>query len=126
MYQKIEFLPNSHCDRSALIVQFGVILNDLPTIRINAIGFALNIAYICFFYNYTNTPKEKTQVFVQLGYGFAFVVAVIAYCAIENPVVLTFRYGMLLTAILFYLVGSPLLDIVSTTDRSMQVTVQTK
>lgn len=50
---------------------------------------------------------------VQLGYTLAFVIAVIAYCAIENPVVLTFRYGLLLTAILFYLVGAPLLDIVS-------------
>lgn len=97
-----------------MIVQFGIILNDLPTIRINAIGVALNIAYICFFYNYTNSVKEKTQVWVQLGYTLAFVVAVIAYCALENPVVLTFRYGLLVTAILFYLVGSPLLDIVST------------
>lgn len=98
---------------SSMVVQFGVILNDLPTIRVNTIGLALNIAYICFFYNYTNTEKEKTQLWAQLGYTFTFVIAVIIYCALENPLVLTFRYGMLLTAIIFYLVGSPLLDIVS-------------
>lgn len=96
-----------------MVLQFGVILNDLATIRINAIGFALNIAYICFFYNFTNGTKEKTHIWTQLGFAFAFVIAVIAYCALENPVVLPFRFGLLLTSIVFYLVGSPLLDLVS-------------
>lgn len=96
-----------------MAVLFSVILNDLAAIRVNVIGLALNIAYICFFYNYTNDVKAKTQLWAQLGYTFAFVIAAIAYCALENPAVLTFRFGLLLTAIIFYLVGSPLLDIVS-------------
>lgn len=97
-----------------MAVQLGAILDDLPTIRVNSLGVALNIAYICFFYNYTNATKEKTGVWVTLGYGGAFLIAVIGYCAYEDPKVLPFRYGILFSVILFVLVGLPLLDIVRT------------
>lgn len=96
-----------------MVTRFGMILNDLPTVRVNAIGVALHIAYVCFYYNYTTGAKEKTQVWAQTGYSGAFLAAVIAYTYYEDPKVLPFRYGILLTAILFYLVGSPLLGLVS-------------
>lgn len=97
-----------------MAVQLGAILGDLPTIRVNSLGVALNIAYICFFYNYTNATKEKTGVWVTLGYGGAFLAAVVGYCAYEDPKELPFRYGILFSVILFVLVGMPLLDIVRT------------
>lgn len=79
---------------------------------VNSLGTAINITYICFYYMYTNEAKEKTLVWAQLGYAGAFVMAVIAYTHIEDPKVLLFRYGILLTLVLFYFIGSPLLGLV--------------
>lgn len=95
-----------------MVTRFGVILNDTPTVQVNIIGTALNIGYICFFYCYTNNVKDKTLAFTQMGYAGAFLAAIFAYTFVENPEVLPFRYGLLLTAVLFYFVGSPLLSLV--------------
>lgn len=96
-----------------MVTRFGILLNDTPTITVNLFGVAINIAYICFFYVYTNNVKDKTVVWAQLGYAGAFIAAVLAYTYVENPKDLPFRYGLLLTAVLFYFIGSPLLGLVS-------------
>lgn len=90
-----------------------MIINDLPTVRINAIGVAIHIAYICFFYSYTNNVKHKTQVWAQLGYGGAFLLALLAYAEYEDPKLLPFRFWVIITGFLFVLVGTPLLSLVS-------------
>lgn len=100
--------------RTTLIARFGVAINDLPTVRINAIGVAIHIAYICFFYLYTNSVKEKTQVWAQLGYGGALLLGLLAYAEFENPKLLPFRLWIIVTVFLIVLVGSPLLSLVST------------
>lgn len=90
-------------------------MNDTPTITVNLFGIAINVAYLWFFFAYTNDSKDKTVVLTQIGYAGAFLAAVIAYSYIENPEVLPFRYGLILTAVLFYFIGSPLLGIVCKT-----------
>lgn len=89
-----------------------MILNDATTVKVNFVGLMLNVAYVCFFYAYTNNVKDKTLVWAQMGYTGAFLAAVYAYTVVENPKDLPFRYGLLLTAVLFYFVGSPLLGLV--------------
>lgn len=96
---------------SAMVLRFGAILNDTPTIQVNLIGTALNVGYVCFFLHYTNNAKDKSLAWTQISYAGAFVAAVFAYTYVENPEVLPFRYGLLLTAVLFYFVGSPLLQL---------------
>lgn len=95
-----------------MVTRFGAILNDGPTIQVNLIGTAINIAYICFYFCYTNNVKDKTLAWAQIGYGGAFLAAVFAYTYVENPKVLPFRYGLILTAVLFYFIGTPLLGLV--------------
>lgn len=98
--------------RSALMVRFGLLINDTPTINVSFVGLALNIGYVCFFFCYTNTVKDKTLAWAQIGYGGAFTAAVLAYSFVENPKDLPFRFGIILTVTLFYFVGSPLLGLV--------------
>lgn len=98
--------------RTGLVTRFGVILNDETTIKVNLFGVMLNIAYICFFYIYTNNVKDKTLVWAQMGYAGAFLAAIYAYTVVENPENLPFRFGIILTAVVFYFVGSPLLGLV--------------
>lgn len=90
-----------------------MILNDETTVKVNFFGLMLNIAYVCFFYVFTNNVKDKTLVWAQTGYAGAFLAAVFAYTVMENPINLPFRFGLILTAVLFYFVGSPLLGLVS-------------
>lgn len=96
------------------MARFGVILNDTPTVQVSLIGTALNIGYVCFFFWYTNNVKDKTLAWAQMGYAGAFVAAVFAYSYVEDPKELPFRFGLILTAVLFYFVGSPLLGLVRT------------
>lgn len=96
-----------------MITRFGMILNDLPTVRTNLIGVILNILYLSFFYTYTTNAKDKTYAWAQLGFGGAFLVGVFAYAEVEQKDVLIPRFGWLVTAILFLLVGSPFLSLVS-------------
>jgi len=96
---------------TALITRFGMILNDLPTVRINAIGVVLHIVYICFFYSRTKGVKEKTEVWAQLGYGGALLLGIFAYAEYEDKTVLPYRFGIILTVFLVVLVGSPLLSL---------------
>lgn len=91
---------------------FGVLINDNTMLLVNAFGVAINITYVCFYYVYTNEMKEKTLVWAQLGYAGAFIAAITAYTFIEHPDVLLFRFGILVTVVVFYFVGSPLLGLV--------------
>lgn len=90
-----------------------MLLNDLPTVRTNVIGVILNILYLCFFYTYTTNAKDKTYVWAQVGFGGAFLAGVFAYAQVEQKDILIPRFGLLVTVILFLLVGSPFLSLVS-------------
>lgn len=64
---------------------------------------------MCF---YLYTPNNnKTAVWGQIGIGGALSAAVLAYSSFENPKLLEFRLGMLLTVCLFGLVASPYLSL---------------
>ncbi|XP_031632133.1 sugar transporter SWEET1-like [Contarinia nasturtii] len=96
---------------SVLVLRFGAILNDTTTVHVNLIGTALNLSYVCYYFWYTNNIKDKTLAWAQIGYASAFVAAVFAYTYVENQKDLPFRYGLILTAVLFYFVGSPMLHL---------------
>lgn len=97
---------------TALITRFGMILNDLPTVRTNLVGVILNVLYLCFFYSYTTNAKDKTYVWTQLGFGGAFLAGIFAYAEMEDKSELVPRFGWIVTAVLFLLVGSPFLALV--------------
>lgn len=79
-------------------------------IRVNFLGLAASIFYICVFYFYTPN-KNKTAVWGQIGISGALSAAVLAYSQYEDPKLLEFRLGMLLTVCLFGLIASPYLSL---------------
>lgn len=95
-----------------MVLRFGMILNDTPTIQVSLIGTLLNIVYISFYIYYTTNVKDKSLARTQMGYAGAFLAALFSYTFVENPKVLPFRYGMILTVVLFFFVGLPLLKLV--------------
>lgn len=93
-----------------LFVKYGSLIRDDAMFKVNLFGFALNIAYLCLFYVYT-PADNKTKVWAQIGLGGIFGIGLVAYTEYEDPKLVEFRFGLILTAILVVLVGSPLLDL---------------
>ncbi|XP_058064945.1 sugar transporter SWEET1-like [Anopheles bellator] len=93
-----------------LNVQFGQMLRDDGMIRVNFIGLVLHIGYVCAFYLYTDGPR-KGAVWGRIGLAGALTVGVLSYVQYEDPKVVEFRFGMILTALLWTLVGMPLLGL---------------
>jgi hypothetical protein len=56
---------------------------------------------------------QQRDVQKQVFYATAFVAGLIAYAFWENPVLVEFRYGVIITALLMLLIGSPLHSLVS-------------
>ncbi|XP_055531007.1 sugar transporter SWEET1 [Wyeomyia smithii] len=94
-----------------LNIQFGQMLQDDAMIKVNFIGLALNVVYVCAFYMYTAPGYGKAKVWGQTGAAGAVAVGIIAYVQYEDPKVVEFRFGLILTAVLLLLVGMPLLGL---------------
>ncbi|XP_041772669.1 sugar transporter SWEET1-like [Anopheles merus] len=93
-----------------LNIQFGQMLRDDGMIRVNFIGLALNLLYVCGFYLYTEGPA-KTAVWGQIGLAGALTAGVLSYVQYEDPQLVEFRFGLILTGLLWTLVGMPLLGL---------------
>ena len=81
-------------------------------LRVNAFGLALNIVYMLVYYHYTPNGN-KTTVWAQIGLSGAISAAVIGYAQYEHPDLIEFRFGIIMTVLLFALVSSPFLSLVS-------------
>lgn len=92
-------------------IPFGFQINDDMTIKVNFIGFALGILYCLVYYHYTPNAG-KSKVWGQFGIGGAMTTAIIAYSQLEDPKLVEFRFGMILTALLLIMIASPLFDLV--------------
>ncbi|XP_059618929.1 sugar transporter SWEET1 [Phlebotomus argentipes] len=91
-------------------LQYGVILRDDTMIPVNLAGLALSIIYVCFFYNYT--PNHlKGRVWAQMGIAGAFSAAVVAYAQWEDENLVETRFGLILTAVMVYMISAPLFDL---------------
>ncbi|XP_058464601.1 sugar transporter SWEET1 [Malaya genurostris] len=93
-----------------LNIQFGQMLQDAAMIKVNFIGLALNVVYVCVFYLYS-AGSAKTKVWGQIGIAGAIVVGILSYVQYEDPKLVEFRFGLIVTAILLLLVGMPLLGL---------------
>lgn len=95
---------------SALSIQFGIHIRDETSVKVNLIGFALSTIYCVIYYWYTPN-EDKMKVWGQLGIGGAIIAALLAYCQYEHPSLVEFRFGLILTGILYGVIGAPLLDL---------------
>lgn len=81
-------------------------------LRVNCFGLMLNIIYMTVYYSYT-PAKDKTTVWGQIGLSGALSAAIIGYAQYEQPELIEFRFGIIMTVFLFALVSSPFLSLVS-------------
>ncbi|KAH8396987.1 hypothetical protein KR215_007243 [Drosophila sulfurigaster] len=95
---------------TVMSVKLGQAMGDQPMIKVNIIGFAINTVFMVGFFYYASSER-KSKIWAQIGYVSLFLLAVITYANFEDPAKLEFRLGMLITSILVWLIGSPLLNI---------------
>lgn len=94
------------------MLKLGSLMADKAILMTNLFGLALNIIYLSFFYFYT-IGKDKNKLWLNIGISGAVSAAILAYGEYEDPDVLEFRLGVLLTVLLFGLIASPFLSLVN-------------
>ncbi|XP_017053347.1 sugar transporter SWEET1 [Drosophila ficusphila] len=93
-----------------LSLKLANIMNDAAMINTNLIGLVINFVFLFGFYYYASSGS-RGNIWKQIGYSSVFLLVVIAYSNFEDPAKIEFRLGMLITGILVWLVGSPLLHL---------------
>ncbi|KAM3961765.1 sugar transporter SWEET1 [Aphomia sociella] len=88
-----------------LNLKYGYILRDDTMIQVNLFGLALNIVYVLIFFHYT---QEKLNVWAKIGISGAISAALLGYAEIEDPKLVEYRLGLIITAFMFLLIASPL------------------
>ncbi|XP_026329289.1 sugar transporter SWEET1 isoform X2 [Hyposmocoma kahamanoa] len=91
-----------------LNLKYGFILRDDNIIRVSFAGTALNIIYLMIYYHYSS---EKQKVWGSLGLSGAVAAALLGYAQYEDPNLIEFRFGLIITVLMFYLIGEPLFGI---------------
>ncbi|KAH8404507.1 hypothetical protein KR222_009379 [Zaprionus bogoriensis] len=95
---------------TVLSIKLGLVMGDQPMIKVNVIGFAINVVFMFGFYYYAS-KEAKSKLWEKCAYSSLFVIAVITYANFESAEQVEFRLGMIITAILIWLVGSPMLNL---------------
>lgn len=93
-----------------LSLKLGTLMGDQAMIKVNVIGFAINVVFVVVFYWYASGPF-KSKIWSKMGIAAAFTMGCLAYSNFEDPAKIEFRFGMLITGMLVILVGMPLLSL---------------
>ncbi|KAE8573075.1 sugar transporter SWEET1 [Halyomorpha halys] len=94
-----------------VMLQHGLILNDMAMIPVNIFAFVLNLIYLSIFYKYHD---DKSGLLMLLGKVLAGAAVMVGYAQIEQRIDaarLEFYYGLIVTLLMFALIGAPLFNL---------------
>lgn len=94
-----------------VMLQHGLILNDMAMIPVNVFAFVLNLIYLSIFYKYHN---EKSDLLMKIAKVLAGAAVMVGYAQVEqriNATRLEFYYGLIVTLLMFVLIGAPLFNL---------------
>lgn len=91
-----------------LMLQYALIVKDPAMINVNVFGILANTVYMAVYYYFSPQMKETIAL---IGKAVAFVMVILAYAQLENAEKLEFRFGIIVTTLFFFFVGSPLIHI---------------
>lgn len=93
------------------MLQYAIMLEDLAMYRVNLAAILLNVGYIVFYYLYCY--EKWHQIFKPSAVGVGIIAVLLAYIGYEDPELIESRYGFIVTVLMLFLLGSPLLEVVS-------------
>lgn len=91
-----------------LMLRYALMLNDSTMINVNIFGLLTNIFYMIVYYYYAPNTKEVLKLIYKVT---VFVVIFLVYAQIEHPTNVEFRFGMVVTILLFLLIAAPLMHL---------------
>ncbi|XP_046391125.1 sugar transporter SWEET1 isoform X2 [Ischnura elegans] len=92
----------------SLNLKYGSLLQDDPMILVSLVAILLNIVYVLGYYVYTDS---KGEVRMQALKSFLFVAFLLSYAQMESPVLIEFRFGVIVTVLQMFLLASPLFSL---------------
>ncbi|KAJ8920186.1 hypothetical protein NQ315_011847 [Exocentrus adspersus] len=93
----------------SLMLQHGLLLNDPAMLQVNVFAILLNVLYTIFYYWYAR--DKYGDVLKPFAIGALILAVVLGYAQVEDPEVLPYRYGLLVTVLMLALLASPLLNV---------------
>ncbi|XP_031828482.1 sugar transporter SWEET1 [Nomia melanderi] len=91
-----------------LMLQYAFIVKDPAMINVNVFGLLTNTAYMAVYYYYSPHTKDTLTL---MGKVAAAVSVFLVYAQVEIPEKLEYRFGLIVTALFFLLIGSPLIHL---------------
>ncbi|KAI4497400.1 hypothetical protein M0802_007411 [Mischocyttarus mexicanus] len=102
-----------------LMLRYALILGDNVMVQVNLFGFVTNAIYMAVFYYYSPHMKDT---FMLISKAVALIAMFLAYAQVEHPDKVEYRFGILVTILLYLLIASPLIhlgNIIKTKDTSI-------
>jgi solute carrier family 50 protein (sugar transporter) len=91
------------------MLKYGLLLQDDVMLVVNVTAIVLNAIYCAFYYLYSG--DKWNELFKPLSVSMGLVAVLWGYCAWEDPTLLEFRYGLIVTILMLLLLGNPLLGV---------------
>ncbi|KAH0818742.1 hypothetical protein GEV33_004049 [Tenebrio molitor] len=91
------------------MLKYGLLLQDDVMLVVNVTAIVLNAIYCAFYYLYSG--DKWNELFKPLSISMGLVAVLWGYCAWEDPTLLEFRYGLIVTILMLLLLGNPLLGV---------------
>ncbi|KAF7994351.1 hypothetical protein HCN44_003823 [Aphidius gifuensis] len=91
-----------------LMLVYALLMKDTAMISVNVFGLTISIFYVIFFFLYTPNKRELVKTFATV---MAITIGFLTYAWLEDPDKLEFRWGLLITVVLFLLIGAPLFNL---------------
>lgn len=91
-----------------LMLRYAWMLNDSTMINVNIFGLLTNMIYMIIYYHYAPNTKEVLKLTYKVT---IFVVIFLIYAQMEHPTKVEFRFGIVVTVLLFLLIAAPLVHL---------------
>ena len=91
-----------------LMLRYALMLNDSTMINVNVFGLLINIIYMIVYYYYAPNTREVLKLMYKVA---IFVIIFLVYAQIEHPTNVEFRFGIVVTVLLYLLIAAPLIHL---------------
>lgn len=93
------------------MLKYSQMLQDEAMLVVNVAAVILNVIYTAFYYVYSQ--DKSSEVHKPLTYGFTLAAVLLGYVSWEDPALVEYRFGFIVTVLMLLLMGSPLIELVS-------------
>ncbi|XP_047356051.1 sugar transporter SWEET1 [Vespa velutina] len=104
---------------SILMLRYAWMLGDPTMIKVNVFGLIANTVYMAVYCYYSPNMKDTLAL---ISKAVIFIAVFLAYTQVEHPDKVEYRYGIITTVLLLFLIASPLIHlrkIIETKDTSI-------